>query len=359
MITTSDTVTALLTGSYTSHVRAESWYGGTLLASDIPIASGGEQRDRSLRVPERVTLTIPRVDGGTDWSPYEDTSPLAANGQRLRIELGVQVGVDRIEWLQRGWFVIYRSEVSGDTVRVEARGLLHLIDEAKLVSPYQPTGTILSTLRGLVEPALTVINDAALTDRAVPSDVNFDEDRLGAVLELLDAWPADAAVNPDGLLELNASADDGDTPVLALSEDTGTVVRVVGASTREGAWTVVVARGTASDGGQVQGITYLSTGPKAYQGLFNPLPVPYFFSSPLITTVGQATGAAQTVMLRLARKASRLLEVEMVPHPALLTGDVVSLTSEVYTGTAVVEQLDLPYVPGDGGAERLLVRCLE
>jgi hypothetical protein len=352
----SATATALLTGSYTSHVRAESWYGGTLLATDIPIASGGEQRDRSLKVPERVVLSVPRIDGGTDWTPSENDSPLAANGQRLRVELGVQIGINKIEWLQRGWFVIQRSQIEGDTIAVECRGLLHLIDEARLVSPYQPTGTVLSTLRGLIEPALTVLN-SGVTDRAVPADVNFDEDRLGAVSEILDAWPADGQVNPQGLFEIRPSADDGTVPVLSLAEETGTVVETAGASTREGSWTVVVARGTASDGGAVQGIAYLSTGPKAYNGLFNPLPVPYFFSSPLLTSPTLAGAAAQTVMLRLARKAARLLEVELVPHPGLLLGDVVSLTSRVYTGNAVIEQLDLPYV-AQGGSMRLLVRCL-
>ena len=352
----SATATALLTGSYTLHVRAESWYGPTLLAAGIPIAAGGEQRDRSLRVPERVTLTIPRIDGGTDWTPSDDNSPLSANGQRLRIEVGIQVGIDKVEWLQRGWFVIYASSAKGDDVLVEARGLLHYLDEARLVSPFQPSGTILATLRGLCEPALTVLNSGA-TDRAVPSDVNFDEDRLGAISEIVDAWPVDGQVNPQGLFEIRPSADDGTVPVISLAEDTGTVVETSGASTREGAWTVVVARGTASDGGQVQGIAYLSDGPKAYGGLFNPLPVPYFFSSPLLTTTAQASAAAETVMVRLARKAARLLEVELVPHPGLLLGDVVALTSRVYTGSAVIEQLDLPYV-AQGGTMRLLVRCL-
>lgn len=357
MISMSATAQALLTGSYVSHVRAESWLNGTLLATGIPIASGGEQGDRAIRVPERVSLTIPRVDGGTDWTPSDDDSPLAANGQRLRIEFGIQTGVDRIEWLQRGWFVIYRSEAGDGVVNVDARGLLYLLDEARLVSPFQPSGTILSSLRGLMEPALTVLASSGLTDRPVPSDVNIDDDRLGGVLELLDAWPADGAVNPDGIFELSAPASAASSSVITLSEETGTVVQTTGASTREGGWTVVVARGTASDGGQVQGVSYMESGPKAYNGYFNPLLVPYFFNSPFITTIGQAASAAQTVRDRLARKAARLLTVELVPHPGLELGDVVTLESSVYSGLATIEQLDLPYV-AQAGAMRLLVRCL-
>ncbi|MER5917791.1 DUF6233 domain-containing protein [Streptomyces sp. NPDC001982] len=38
------------------------------------------------------------------------------------------------EWIDRGWFLITSSAVDGDTVTVNAEGLLTLIDEAKLAS---------------------------------------------------------------------------------------------------------------------------------------------------------------------------------------------------------------------------------
>lgn len=359
MIELSTDALGALQRSYTYHVRAESWLADRLLADDIPIESGTEQGDRSLRVPERVTLTVPRIELGTDWTPVADDSPLAANGQRLKIELGIGLGVDRIEWFQRGWFVIESSEPKGDSVSVTCAGLLYLIDEARLVSPYQPTGTILATLQGLVEPALTVINNG-VDDRSVPADVNYDEDRLGAVFELLDAWPADAIVTAQGYLAVDPVNSAGDTAVLTLTNgENGTIIdRPNGTSTREGAWNVVVARGTDANGAQVQGVSYLERGPKIYGGNFNPLPVPYFFSSPLITNTDQAKESARTVMQRLSRQADRMLSVEMVPHPALVLGDVVQIEAEEYTGLASIEQLSLPYTP-DAGPQTLVVRCLE
>jgi hypothetical protein len=355
MIELTAAATSALTRSYTYYVRAESWLGDVLLADDIPITSGQEQGDRSLRVPERISLSVPRIDRGIDWSPYADDSPLAANGQRIKIELGVGLGLStETEWFQRGWFVINKTVVNGDTVEVEALGLLCLVDEARLVSPYQPTGTISATLQGLVEPALT-IHVSGVSDRAVPSGINYDEDRLGAVLDLLDSWPADARVSPHGYLEVTL-AGDSTTSVLSLTDGAGgTVIEATGESTREDSWNVVVARGTATDGAQVQGVAYLERGPKIYGGAFNPLPVPYFFPSPLLTTVDEAQQAAATVMARLSRKSSRSIQVALVPHPALVYGDVVTIISDAYTGDGVVDAYVLPYT-ADGGAMVLTVR---
>lgn len=356
MITLSAAATSALTRSYRAYAYVDSWRNGTLLADGIPIDSATEDGDRSGRVPERVTFTVPRLDRGTDWSPTTEDHPLAANGQRLHVKLGVGTVGGQAEVFARGQFLIYRTTVSRDTVTVECVGLLHLIEEARLVSPYQPTGTLASTLRGLVEPAITIIVDSALTDRAVPAGINFDEDRLGAVRELLDAWAADGYVTPSGYLSVVPAAQ-STTPLFTLTDGTGgTVVTVSGESTREDGFNVVVARGTASDGGQVQGTAYdLSlTGPKRYGGPFNPLPVPFFFPSPLLTTVEQAGQAAATVLARLQRRAGREYTVIAVPDPRLQLGDVGTVNGVLVS----VEGLQLPYLPGGGAAMTLTVRAL-
>ncbi|MEV0156872.1 DUF5047 domain-containing protein [Micromonospora sp. NPDC050686] len=358
MIGLSAEALSVLTGSYELYQRVESWLGGQLLADDVPIDAATEETDRGIRVPERLTLTVPRRAGGRSWSPVADDHPLAANGQRLRVQLGIGLGNGRVEWIQRGWFVIRDSGTEGDAVNVEAVGLLALLEEARLVSPFQPAGTLASTLRALVEPALTAVVDVGLTDRAVPAGINWDEDRLAAVWELIDAWPADAHVTEDGYLSVRP-ATQPTTPLLSLTNGTGgTIITASGSSTRDEAYNVVVARGTAPDGGQVQGVAYNYDGPKAYGGDFNPLPVPFFYSSPLLTTVAQCRQAAATRLATLKRRTSREFKVVMVPHPGIQVGDVVAVTTDDYTGLPCsVEALTLPYVAG-GGSQTLKVRAL-
>jgi len=348
------------TRSYSTFLAVESWRGGELLADDVPTSAASEESDRSLQVPERVTLTVPRRDRGVSWSPVADDSPLAANGQLLRVQLGVGLAGSQVEYFQRGWFVIQESEVSGDDVSISAVGMLTLIDEARLVSPYQPSSTLASTLRGLIEPALTVNIDAALLDRAVPGGINYDEDRLGAVYELLDAWPADIRTTEDGYLSVTAPAGSS-APVRSLTNGVGgTIVQATGHSTRESGYNAVVARGTMADGTQIQSVTFAtSDGPKGYGGPFNPLPVPYFFESPLLTTVAQCKAASVTIMARLQRQsAARTFEIECVPDGRLQAGDVVTVTTDDWTDLdCSIESLTLPY-RADGGAQTLRVRSL-
>lgn len=358
MLEMSDEALAVVQRSHTVTMRAESWLDGELLADDIPINAGGEERDRSLTVPERITLTVPRRDRGFDWDPgAAPDHPLAAYGQRLRISYGVGVGRGT-EWINRGWFLITDTEPDADSVGVQCEGLLTLVEEAKFVAPFQPSGTLVSTVRSLVEPALTVAFDGTLVDRSVPVGMEWDDDRMGALNEVLDAWPAVPRVTEDGFLQIEPLVD-STTPVLSLTDgDGGTVVRWLGNSSRDGAFNVVVAQGEDVDGNQIQGVAYDtdSDSPYRFGGPFSPLPVPYVFSSPLMTTVAQCRQAAQTTLARLRRTASRMLTVTMLPHPGLMLGDVVAVTGAGLTAhPCVIEKQSLPYSPSE---MRLTVRTL-
>jgi hypothetical protein len=350
----SDQALAVVQRSYNMRIRAESWLGDTLLADGIPIADGSESRDRSLNVPEQVSLTLPRRERGFDWSPGIDpTHPLAAFGQQLRIDYGIDVAGGQTEWINRGWFLITESSTDNDTVSVTCSGLLSLIDEAKLVAPFQPssTDTLGTIIRALVEPALTTIFDGTLTDRAVPIGMQWDDDRLGAVTEVLNAWPADMTVTEDGYLLIGPVSDTG-TPVLSLTDDraTGTVIQWQGGSSRDGAFNAVIAQGEDSAGNVLQGVVYDrdSASPYFYGGAFSPFPVPYSYQSSLLTTVSQCRSSAAATLKRLRRTSSRKLGISMVPHPGLVTGDIVAVTGAGLTAApCVIESLSLPYSPSE------------
>lgn len=359
MIEISEAVaSSLARGNRRQYVRAESWYDDQLLDEGVPVSGGRLDVDRGSGVPERVTLTVPRRTRGVDYTPRTVTSPLAANGQQLRVSIGIGTTFGQVEWIQLGWFVITSAVPRGAAIEVEAAGLLWLIQEARLINPLQPSGTFKSTIQNLIEPAITVNFDAALTDRAVPASVNYDDDRLGALEATLAAWPAVADMTPAGDLYVT-TADDPATVSLALTDGQGgTIITADGESTRDDAYNAVVAQGTASDGGLVRGVAYDTTGPKRSGGPFNPLPVPLFFDSPLITTQAQANAAAATRLQTLKRSTSINYDIEMVPHPALQTGDRITLTTdELDAAPAIIEAFSLPLTPG-GGTQRLSVRLI-
>jgi hypothetical protein len=352
VITVSDTARAALSGSWTYYLNVQSWLGDQLLATNVPVDAGSEETDRSLRVPERVTLTVPKKAAGTDWTPTAATSPLAANGQTLKISLGIGKGPDGIEWFQRGEYLIHETKEGDDglTLAVTAVGLLALIDEAKFIAPFQPTGTFRETVRSLVEPALTVDVSAAPTDRSAGSVGAFDTDRLAGLYELIDAWPAASRMNAGGYLEIipDVAPTAADVVRTFSTAAGGTVIVASGESTREGAFSAVLVTGYAADGTEVRGVRYVPSGPWAYPaGAANPLPVPWTFASPFMTSQQICSAVAEVLLRRKVREAiSQRYEITAVPDPTLEIGDVVTITTDHVTDLlCTVERISLPYFP--------------
>lgn len=363
-----DLMNVLRYGSYRYKSRAYVTRGGQLLAADIPITSGGEWFDDTLSVPERVEITVPRVVDGVDYEPTGPLDALAPFGQRLHVQLGVDLGVLGVEWFERGEFLIQSADARGDAIDVTAVGLLAQVDEARLIHPYTPAGTLATCLRNMVEPAVTVLIDSGLTDRAVPSTLNFDGGRIDIMWEILDAWPARALTMPSGYLyvypETQTFAHDwnlfqnnrDDSPF-----DVATVLRPLSSWTRDGVYNAVVAVGTGSDGGQIQATVVDQSGSaSAYGGPFSHLPVPYFFESPFLTTPAQCRAAAQQQLYRLSRQSYGRWAVECVPVPILTGRDGVWVyddtpdIDQAYASTQV-EKLYLPYT-ADGGPMTLTIR---
>lgn len=347
MISVSDSARAIIdSGTFTYHTAVSSWLGGELLAENIPVADGGEEGFREDRVPERIVFSVPRRDRGYNWMPLAEDDPLSSNGQIIKVSHGVGIGPDGIEWFQRGEYVLLSAEEDGDLIRVTAANKLYLVLEAGFVGLFQPSGTIVSTLRALIEPAVSADLDMAPADRSATVNPANWSDRLDGVYELLDAWPALPFMNEQGYLEILPDT----TPTVAVKAFTdargGTMIRAVGSSSREGGFNVVVATGTAADGGEVRGQAYVTSGPWTYgSGLANPLPVVFGYSSPLLTTQDQCAAAAQTVLARKMRQAVlRRFTVTCQIDPTLQLGDPVSITNDEVTDLlCTVERLSLPY----------------
>ena len=312
----------------THAVRAtvDSWRGGDLLAARLPVLDGELTEAADQTVPERVSLTVPRYDPrtGVDYTPSDPAlSPLGHYGQRLAVGRVVErAGAEPLA-VQLGWFRVEGWDLEGDSIRVEALGLLAVIDQAKLLSPTAPPvgATFRSEFRRLVEGLLPVDLSASPADRAVPRSFAWDSDRLASLAELCAAWPARMYVDADGVLNVAAPHADATDPAdLVLTEgdpQLGTVVSLGYGGSRDGVANVVVARGEQTDDparGPVQGIAYDLAGPSAYGTVYGPAPA--FYASPLLTTTAQAQAAAATRLATL-RRPSVTRSVVTVPDPRI------------------------------------------
>lgn len=340
----------LLAGFVQWTPQMASWKNGTLLADDIPIVGGRITWSRSQRVPEILTVEVPRFDGGTDYHPGHDPDhPLARFGQQLAVKVTVRSQLASMDYETRlGMFAIQDSKDAGDTIRVTAKGVLQPVDDARLIVPLAPRvgGTLKSEFRRLLPPGVIAGFDAELVDRPCPRSFEWAEDRLGALYDIANAWPARILADGIGQLLVLPPLADVATPITTLRDgEGGTLVGKTMSDTREGAYNVVVARSSAIDDPQqapIQAVSSTTSGPMAVDVYGE---VPTFYSSPLIGSVAQAQKAADKLRAS-ALRPSRTIPVEIVPDPRLELDDPVAVLSDYLPSTQLWQFQERGYIVG-------------
>jgi hypothetical protein len=322
-----DDVTAR--GALRRSLRVSSWLGAQLLAEDVPVSVGSFSEDDTQQVPEALSLTVPVYAAGRSWDPGSDTQhPLARFGQRLNVTVELANPRGSTWDVPLGWFQVHSwavDDVAG-TVEVSALGLLQVAKEDTFRGPEQPRsgGTFVSEFRRLTPGGIPVSISDALTDRACPRSFSWDEDRLGALYDLADAWPARITVAADGTLQVLPPLGVAPVPVVTLTDgQDGVLMSAPRDDTREGVYNAVVARSSAdtTDSTPVEGEFQTTTGPYAV-GTYGVVRRRY--ASPLLGTTGAAYAAARTIT-ESSQRQGRVIEVEMPPDPRIQRGDAVRL----------------------------------
>lgn len=345
----------LLAGAFSMRPRVSSWLGAELLAEDIPVLGGSLSVNGEQEIPERLTFTVPAYADRRSWVPGEQTDhPLASFGQVVDLDMDVttplaneatrtRIGRYRIQ----SWD---HNEAAG-TVNVECWGLLAFVAGAKFITPTSPRpgGTLASEFTRLLPDSLGVEFefDDTLRNRACPQSMQWQKDRLGALYEITDAWPARLRVDQNGVLRVLKPLPEAVTPVLHLRDgERGTLVSAPTGAGRDGIYNVVVATARSTDAAaprEYVAVARVQSGPL--------LPETYGFevrefSSPLLTTLGQAQSAARTILASSTRKAVTQT-VTCVPDPRIELDDALRITRAGQDRYGVVIGYSLPLVSGD------------
>ena len=340
----------VLAGALTWQPTVSSWYGGRWLA-DVPVESGQVTWSTRSEVPGVLSLGVPRLAGGRDWSPGRgETHPLARMGQELIVTLTVGSPISGRSWARRlGQFLVISTETVGGHVQVLGRSLTQRLEDDRLTGPMpiRAGATLASEARRLVPPRLGLVTDG-LTDRAAPQ-ITWGESRIDALQEIARAWPGRLRETAEGQIALLPPLPPTPTPVVVLRDgEGGTVVGAPRTSTREGVYNRVVVRGTDSDDSgrpTVQVVRDHTVGALATHGEYGP--VTRFFSSPLITTYAAAETTAET-MLADSIRPSTTLPVTLAPDPRLELDDPARIITEDGDDTGFISGLTIPLTVSDG-----------
>lgn len=335
-----------------------SWLDGVPLAPDgVPVLRGRMTANASSRVPDRITLTVPEWDAGMSWVPGDDPAhPLAEYGQMLVVSIRV-VSPVRGEWVTRlGSFFVASTDHDdiAHTVTVTAFGVLQRAAEWEFTTPEAPrtAGTFESEFRRLTPPGLSVSVSTDLVDRACPQSLQWQADRLGAMCEIVDTWPARMLTDQYGTIQLLPELPDVPTPVLTFTDGVGgTLVSAPRGATRTGRPNRVIATGSATDATSldpVVGVWDVTAGPaRVTEDGSGYGPVTHRMSSPLLETSAQAQAAARTTLARLSRP-TKVRNITCAPDPRIELDDAVAVVRDGTADWGFVVGYDLPLTIHDG-----------
>ena len=338
-----------------------SWLDGTLLAESIPIIGGRLSSVRSSKVPETLTFTVPETVDGFSWVPDSPTHPLARFGQQIDLGIDVLAPVTgEINHWRLGRYRVHNWEHDdlAASVTVTCLGVLSRAQEARFLVPETPRvdGTLGSEFRRLMVPGVSVSVDGGLVDRYCPQSFQWPQERIDALYEIADAWPARICTDQWGTVNLLAPLPAVPVPLFFLTDgEGGTLVSAPRSDTREGLSNVVVCTSSATDStalSPIRAVAEITSGPLAVteDGTGYGRVVRYF-SSPVIATQPQAQASANTILAESSRSAV-VCTVHCAPDPRVALDDPVSVTRAGNTYWGFVVALELPLTI-DGGLMRI------
>jgi hypothetical protein len=334
-----------LRSSHGAIFRVDAHLGDDLVAYDVPITGGsvtvdgGSDVRRSLSLDVADAGVIPGLTGIGTVSPY---------GTTLHAYRGVRYVDGTVEWVQLGVFrVASVTATAAGAVSVSATDLGKAVADARFLAPAKSvtTNTIpveIARLLAAVNPAWVLTNNSAST--ASTPTLLWERERWTAINELATSIGCEVFFGADGLPVLQPMpAITNPVSWWADAGEAGVLVEAEAQTNRERTYNAVVAFGERTDGVlPVTSTVYdlVPGSPTLWNGPYGQ--VPYFYSSPVLTTMARATAAATSILGR-TRGLFRQLRLSCVPNAALDAGDVIMVRwPSGLSERHVVDKLSIP-----------------
>lgn len=355
-------------------VVAHVWYDGRVVAPDVPVSQWSVSSDSSRQVQTQVSLTIADPDGGL--APWALSDPLGVGGSRVQLIYTMGHAGTTVDL---GWFKIVASDpvenwvfksagerivrVSGGaTIPVKADDLTAVVVADRLLAPESPGAgaTVLGEVRRLLKDIVPVVVADGVVDKAAPSSVVFERERMDAVVDLLETIGATYRMTGDGQLEVYPSAPGASVWEVAGGEQ-GVLVDVQRSQSSSGLYNAAVSEGATDDGHPLVGRAFETTGPLRWEGPHWRVPI-FHSATGLLKTQAAVDADAATRLRGVVSNRTVTLPVTCLPHPGLQVGDVVTVFNPNVTGadvalTGVVRTIELRGSTSGVSPMQMTVEC--
>lgn len=322
--------------------------------TEIPILAGSVTVDGTQAIRSTLDLTTAGTfdDGRRAWPKSGDQLLLAPYGNEIFVERGLFYSDDLVEYCPLGYFRIQtpdQDDSPDGPIRVVAQDRMAGIVEARLLQPVQfmagtTLGVVVNTLITAIYPDAVIEWDDATNLLTLDRTVITEQDRYGFIDDLITSRGKVWYWDHRGVLTIK-DLPDATTPVYTVDNGRdGVEVSVTRHITRDGVYNAVVATGEAGDTQTpVLGIALNldPDSPTYYNGRFGK--VPQFYSSPLLTTDGQALAAA-TTLLRKKLGLPYSVKFGTVANPALEPYDPIRVRQRDGAEMHVLQSLTIPLV---------------
>lgn len=345
----------ILTGSFSSRLIVDSFYGSVRSRTDLGVGDWELTWNSEAEIKAAGTLSIVYTDDlAATISPRQFTDTLAPYGQEVNMILEISAGESFVETVQLGRYRITAVpdardkyfQVLGQTLTVGSRVELTLEDRMVRIRRWgfrsdQAPASFASCWAELQRiTGMQIIRSVA--DQVVPSNLVYkavEGGRLVAVQALAQALGGVAYVTPDGALSVLSNSWGSSVATLLLGED-GTIIDVGMAMESEDVANEVVGNFEDPDRNPLYAVATITQGPLAVSG-------PYGTYTRYVTndTVKTAAAAKAYVDAELSRVSSRLIQrvpVQCVMNPLIEDGDVITvqrMTGGNITGRVVKHKL--------------------
>jgi hypothetical protein len=320
-----------LRASHAVTARCTAYLANGAVVSDVPISGGSVTADAKSQVRRTASVTIADPRFWPSPMGLDVLSPI--NGAELFLERGIVVPGKGVEWVPLFTGPVQKLSASYpavDAVSVELADRSKTVADDRMDVPTQTRAgyTCVEEITRLITESLPDAEVIDQTNDTTPAPVlDIDKERWSdGVEKLADAIGAECFADQLGRFIIRYQPLISDFPVWVVdSGDQGVLVKADLELTREQVYNAVVASGERTDGTPAVWAKVVDDNPGSptyYGGPFGKKV--RYYSSPLLTTVEQATSAAEALLARVRGYAASVT-VEAVPNPALEPGDVIEV----------------------------------
>lgn len=363
-----DFATLLDSPSLPVATKLEAYYGGQSLG-EVPFDDADVEWDDGSLVAGKLTFTAPDpqywwnppplavrwIDHGSqDETPDITNTPLGTDGHRIRASYGIRrPGGKDVAWCQLGWFRISDAVPDGALLKVTAPDVMDAVQRSRFTGPYSTydNTAYLFVLDFLLHPLVpNVQTDTTISHRGMRQKA-WERERLDAVQEVIESMPGRALLDSSGTLVVEPANTVRPLTGVLRSGPGGNAVSVNKIANPDSGFNACVAIGRDPVTGQdIQGIAYVTSGPRRWDGPYGRNPG--FYASDLLTTPQMCRDTAYATLDRWQRRQAEVWQVVMAPDPRMELGDryaiVFDPSGEGDARTGVVQHVKMSLTAAGG-----------